>query len=187
MLYNWFAHIDWIYYLSLYISMLRISICTFLCSCIVDKVIVSSKCIYKKKSCSLYIVKNALSFTCVYIKTLMLLSIIESCFDKYKQKVMIWLFDGFKRKYNSSSFSNAFKGKYPRVSMMQWSGTEHRKLLPCQSVIHLWNWHFWSEINDQHKIYALISNLMRNWCPISGKHFWIFILFPDTHSVSHVK
>lgn len=24
---------------------------------------------------------------------------------------MIWLFDGFKRKYNSSSFSNAFKGK----------------------------------------------------------------------------
>lgn len=100
---------------------------------------------------------------------------------------MIWLFDGFKRKYNSSSFSNAFKGKYPRVSMMQWSGTEHRKLLPCQSVIHLWNWHFWSEINDQHKIYALISNLMRNWCPISGKHFWIFILFPDTHSVSHVQ
>lgn len=30
--------------------------CTFLCTFIVDKVIVSSKCIYKEKSCSLYTV-----------------------------------------------------------------------------------------------------------------------------------
>lgn len=53
-LHNWFAHIDRFDYLSLYIYLYEAYTCTFLCTFIVDKVIVSSKCIYKEKSCSLY-------------------------------------------------------------------------------------------------------------------------------------